>query len=177
MPKPYFDFQQSGEQADIYIFGDITSFPFVESDVSAYRRTRQLEQAGDLAEINVHVDSYGGEVAEEGRVEDIFAHPATDAARRLVYPGGVSAKQYPAGTRAVRVSFNGGTVYDPLIASLAIECGVKVNILGADTRNIDGKAFGTMLLLLPDNPNEAAKALSYIRSQPNITAEEVEYHA
>ena len=64
MPKPYFDFQQSGEQADIYIFGDITSFPFVESDVSAYRLTRQLEQAGDLAEINVHVDSYGGEVAE-----------------------------------------------------------------------------------------------------------------
>ena len=117
----------------------------------------------------------GGEVAEEGR-EDIFAHPATDAARRLVYPGGVSAKQYPAGTRAVRVSFNGGTVYDPLIASLAIDCGVKVTILGADTRTIDGKAFGTMLLLLPDDPNEAAKALSYIRSQPNITAEEVEYH-
>ena len=110
-------------------------------------------------------------------VEDIFAHPATDAARRLVYPGGVSAKQYPAGTRAVRVSFNGGTVYDPLIASLAIDCGVKVTILGADTRTIDGKAFGTMLLLLPDDPNEAAKALSYIRSQPNITAEEVEYHA
>ena len=119
----------------------------------------------------------GGVVAEEGRVEDIFAHPATDAARRLVYPGGVSAKQYPAGTRAVRVSFNGGTVYDPLIASLAIDCGVKVTILGADTRTIDGKAFGTMLLLLPDDPNEAAKALSYIRSQPNITAEEVEYHA
>jgi len=64
-----------------------------------------------------------------------------------------------------------------LIASLAIDCGVKVTILGADTRTIDGKAFGTMLLLLPDDPNEAAKALSYIRSQPNITAEEVEYHA
>ena len=119
----------------------------------------------------------GGAVAEGGRVEDIFAHPSTDAARRLVYPGGVSVKQYPTGTRAVRVSFNGGTVYDPLIASLAIDCGVKVTILGADTRTIDGKAFGTMLLLLPDDPNEAAKALSYIRSQPNITAEEVEYHA
>lgn len=119
----------------------------------------------------------GGAVAEEGRVEDIFAHPSTDAARRLVYPGGVSVKQYSTGTRAVRVSFNGGTVYDPIIASLAIDCGVKVTILGADTRSIDGKAFGTMLLLLPDDPNEAAKALSYIRSQPNITAEEVEYHA
>ena len=110
-----------------------------------------------------------GAVAEEGSVEDIFAHPTTDA--------GVSVKQYPAGTRAVRVAFNGGTAYQPLIASLAIDCGVKVNILGADTRNIDGKAFGTMLLGLPDDPNEAAKALSYIRSQHNVTAEEVEYHA
>ena len=52
-----------------------------------------------------------------------------------------------------------------------------MNILGADTRNIDGKAFGTMLLGLPDDPNEAAKALAYIRSQPNVSAEEVDYHA
>ena len=118
----------------------------------------------------------GGVVAEEGDVEEIFSNPKTDAARRLVYPGGASVQQYPAGTRAVRVTFNGGTAYQPLIASLAIDCGVKVNILGADTRNIDGKAFGTMLLGLPDDPNEAAKALSYIRSQPNVTAEEVEYH-
>ena len=118
----------------------------------------------------------GGVVAEQGNVEDIFSHPSTDAARRLVYPGGVSVAQYPAGTHAVRVAFNGGTAYQPLIASLAIDLGVKVNILGADTRNIDGKAFGTMLLGLPDDPNEAAKALSYIRSQPNVSAEEVEYH-
>ena len=64
MPKPYFDFQQAGEQADIYIFGDITSFPCVESDVSAFRLARQLEQSKNLAEINIHVDSYGGEVSE-----------------------------------------------------------------------------------------------------------------
>ena len=118
----------------------------------------------------------GGVVAEQGSVEDIFSNPTTDAARRLVYPGGVTTEQYLAGTHAVRVAFNGGTAYQPLIASRAIDCGVKVNILGADTRNIDGKAFGTMLLGLPDDPNEAAKALSYIRSQPNVTAEEVEYH-
>ena len=118
----------------------------------------------------------GGVIAEQGRVEDIFSNPSTDAARRLVYPGGVSVEQYPVGTHAIRVAFNGGTAYQPLIASLAIDCGVKVNILGADTRNIDGKAFGTMLLGLPDDPNDAARALSYIRSQPNVTAEEVEYH-
>ena len=117
-----------------------------------------------------------GVLQESGTVEDIFSNPHTDAARRLVYPGGVSLEQYPAGTHAVRVAFNGGTAYQPLIASLAIDLGVKVNILGADTRNIEGRAFGTMLLGLPDDPNEAAKALSYIRAQPNVSAEEVEYH-
>lgn len=64
MPKPYFDMQQSGEEANIYIFGDITSFRCIENDVSAYHLANQLEQAGNLAEINVHVDSYGGEVSE-----------------------------------------------------------------------------------------------------------------
>ena len=54
---------------------------------------------------------------------------------------------------------------------------MKVNILGADTRNIDGKAFGTMLLGLPTYPEEAAKAMAYIKSQPNVTMEEVhDYH-
>ena len=80
-------------------------------------------------------------------------------------------------SRVIRVAFNGGTAYQPLIASLAIDCGVKANILGADTRNIDGKAFGTMLLGLPDNQDDANRALQYIRSQPNVTVEEVQdYH-
>ena len=119
----------------------------------------------------------GGVVAEQGDVQEIFSNPSTDAARRLVYPGGVTPAQYPASTHVIRISFNGGTAYDPLIASLAIDCGVKVNILGADTRNVGGRAIGTMLLGLPENPNEAAKALSYIRAQKNITVEEVpDYH-
>ena len=136
--------------------------------------THQMSVIEDICSRVAILD--GGVVAEQGDVEEIFSNPKTDAARRLVYPGGTSIEQYPAGTHAVRVAFNGGTAYQPLIASLAIDCGVKVNILGADTRNIDGKAFGNMLLGLPDDPNEAAKALSYIRSQPNVTAEEVEYH-
>ena len=118
-----------------------------------------------------------GKVAETGTVEDIFSNPKTEAGRRLVYPEGAVIDQFPV-HRVVRVVFNGGSSYEPLIASLAIDCGVKVNILGADTRNIDGKAFGSMLLGLPEDPAEAAKALAYIRSQPNVTAEEVpDYYA
>ena len=38
------------------------------------------------------------------------------------------------------------------------------------------RRYPPMLLSLPEDPNDAAKALSYIRAQPNVTAEEVEYH-
>ena len=117
----------------------------------------------------------GGVIAEQGRVEDIFSNPRTEIGRQLVYPGGVRIDRLPA-SRVIRIAFNGGSSYEPLIATLAIDCGVKVNILGADTRNIEGKAFGTMLLGLPENADEAARALNYIRSQPNITVEEVESH-
>ena len=118
----------------------------------------------------------GGVIAEQGEVEDIFSNPRTEIGRQLVYPSCVRIAQLPA-SRVIRLAFNGGSSYEPLIASLAIDCGVKVNILGADTRNIDDRAFGTMLLGLPQDPEEAAKALEYIRCQPNITVEEVEHHA
>ena len=83
-----------------------------------------------------------GQVAEIGAVEEVFSNPKTEASRRLVYPDGLPFEMLPGSSRIIRVAFNGGTAYQPLIASLAIDCGVKVNILGADTRSIDGKAFG-----------------------------------
>jgi len=117
-----------------------------------------------------------GVLQESGTVEEIFSNPQTEAGRRLVYPDGVVMDQLPA-ARVVRIAFNGGSSYEPLIASLAIDCGVKVNILGADTRNIDGKAFGTMLLGLPEEPAEAARAAAYIQKQRGVTMEEVrDYH-
>ena len=117
-----------------------------------------------------------GALAECGEVEEIFRSPRSEAGRRLVYPDGVPAESLPE-SRVIRVAFNGGSAHQPMIASLAIDCGVKVNILGADTRSIDGRFFGTMLLSLPDSESEVARALEYIRMQPYVTVEEVEsYH-
>ena len=124
----------------------------------------------------VTILNHGG-IAETGTVEEVFSNPKTEAGRRLVYPDGVPFELLPR-SRVIRVAFNGGTAYQPLIASLAIDCSVKVNILGADTRNIDGKAFGTMLLGLPEDDAEAAKAMAYLAGQKDITVEEVpDYHA
>ena len=118
-----------------------------------------------------------GRMVETGTVEEVFSNPKTEAGRRLVYPEGAHIDQFPA-ANVVRIAFNGGSSYEPLIASLAIDCGVKVNILGADTRNVSGKAFGSRLLGLPQDAAEAARALSYLRAQKDVTVEEVrDYHA
>ena len=117
-----------------------------------------------------------GHMVETGMVEEVFSNPKTEAGRKLVFPEGARIDQFPVAS-VVRVVFNGGSSYEPLIASLAIDCGVKVNILGADTRNVNGKAFGSMLLGLPEDKSEAAKAMNYLRAQQDVSVEEVpDYH-
>ncbi len=134
-------------------------------------------EMGVVEEICTHVAVLEhGVLQETGTVEEIFSSPRTEAGRRLVYPDGVVIDQLPA-ANVIRIAFNGGSSYEPLIASLAIDCGVKANILGADTRNVNGKAFGTMLLGLPNDKAQIDKAMNYIKSQPNVTVEEVrDYH-
>ena len=117
-----------------------------------------------------------GSMVETGTVEEVFSNPRSEAGRKLVFPEGANIDRFPV-AGVVRVVFNGGSSYEPLIASLAIDCGVKVNILGADTRNVNGKAFGSMLLGLPQDKNDAAKAMNYLKAQKDVTVEEVpDYH-
>ena len=117
-----------------------------------------------------------GRMVETGTVEAVFSNPQTEAGRRLVFPEGANIDKFPV-AGVVRVVFNGGSSYEPLIASLAIDCGVKVNILGADTRNVGGKAFGSMLLGLPEDHGEAVRAMNYLKAQKDVTVEEVpDYH-
>ena len=58
-----------------------------------------------------------GVLQETGTVEEIFSNPKTEAGRRLVYPDGVIIDQLPA-ANVIRIAFNGGSSYEPLIASL-----------------------------------------------------------
>jgi len=54
---------ENSDTADLYIFGDITSWEWAESDVSSYGIVRQLQDLKQ-SNIKVHINSYGGEVAE-----------------------------------------------------------------------------------------------------------------
>ena len=74
--KKYFSLASAGRTADIYIFGDITSWEWLESDVSSYTLARSIQDL-DADEITVHINSYGGEVAEGLAIHNSLKnHPA-----------------------------------------------------------------------------------------------------
>ena len=60
----YYSMTRAGQSATINIYGDITSYPWMDSDVSAVNLSKQLEEMGDVTDITVYINSYGGEVAE-----------------------------------------------------------------------------------------------------------------
>lgn len=63
--KRYYSLVKNGNEADINIFGDITSWAWEEfGEMSANNLSKQLEELGDVSTINVHISSYGGEVKE-----------------------------------------------------------------------------------------------------------------
>ena len=63
MNKKYFQLTQNNNEVNIQIYGDITSWEWFESDVSSYTLSKQIE-ALECDQINVYINSYGGEVAE-----------------------------------------------------------------------------------------------------------------
>ena len=113
-----------------------------------------------------------GRVQETGPVSEVFSNPQSAAGRRLVLPEGEKIHILPA-NRLVRLVFNGASAAEPIISTLAIEQGIRLNILSADTRSIGEKTFGNMVLGLPEDETEAARALLYLRELSGVTAEEV----
>ena len=116
-----------------------------------------------------------GEVAEIGEVEEVFRNPRSQAGRRLVSPDMGTLPLSTWEGHVARIAFNGNASEEPIIASVAVELGIKVSILGADTRNVDGKAFGTMLISLPESREEKRRILDYLNDHDGITAEEVKH--
>ncbi len=117
----------------------------------------------------------GGVVAEEGTVGAVFASPKSEAARRLVFPNGTDLEvSNPSAETRLRVIFNGAKAAGtPLIATMASEKHILVNIVSASTRSIEDRAYGSMLLGVPGDADQVQDTIAYLRSVPNIIVEEV----
>ena len=105
-----------------------------------------------------------GMIAETGSVEEVFFHPQTDEARRLVIPEAMQPGQL-LHSRLYRIIFNGRSSFEPVIGNLVLECGSPVNIMFADTRDIGGSAFGQMVLQLPDDEEITRRILEHAKAK------------
>ena len=111
-------------------------------------------------------------IAELGDVRDIFAHPKSDIARELILPVAKSVPDAIEGTK-LRLVFDGKSAKTPVIAGLVMECGIAVNILFADTRELDGRACGQMLIQLPDDERQVERVCAYLDEKSIVYHKEV----
>ena len=112
-----------------------------------------------------------GNVVETGSVKEVFLSPKSDIARDLILPKGGAAKNFTGG-RIIRLVFDGQSSFEPVVANICLECRAAVNIMGADTKDIGGKAFGQMLLQLPEDASASERIIKYLDSK-NYKYEEV----
>lgn len=131
--------------------------------------THQMSVVEDICQKVAIIDN--GHLVETGAVSDVFTRPTTEVARRLVYQGGDEVSELNT-DRCIRIVFDGGSSYEPVIANMVLECRVPVNIIFANTKDINGQAYGQIVLQLPDDDAQVQKVLYYLRSK-NLTVEEV----
>lgn len=101
-------------------------------------------------------------IVEQGCVRDIFLAPQSRVARELILPTSEAVSQVT-GKTCLRIAFDGNSAFEPVISNLTLECHTAVNILGADTKNIDGRAYGQMIIQLPDDPVAVGRITDYLR--------------
>ena len=103
-------------------------------------------------------------IVEEGPVKEVFTAPKSQIAKQLILPKnqGVPAAE---GFRCLRLVFDGTSAFEPIISALSRQCNTDVNILGANTKNIEGVAYGQMLIQLPEDEAKVAGIKEFLDSK------------
>ena len=114
------------------------------------------------------------QIAEVGKVSEIFSEPKSKIGRQLIL--GDAARQVKfGGSRQIRIIFDGRESTEPVISNMVLACKTPVNIMYAQTRDVGGTAMGQMIVQLPGDEAEANRALRYLETS-KIPYEEVTEH-
>lgn len=113
-----------------------------------------------------------GKLVEENTVEELFRHPRTNAARRLIFNANNQVKSMKGG-KLVRIAFEESNTTEPVIANLILEFKAPVNILESNITYINGQSRGQMMVQLPDDEDLSKKMIEYLKKSTSIVAQEV----
>lgn len=101
------------------------------------------------------------EIAEMGKVSDVFANPKSKIAKELILPSS-PLTQKNIGEREIRIIFDGESSSKPVLSDLILTCQTAVNIMYADTKDIDGKAYGHIIIQLPKEKQQQDKITAFL---------------
>lgn len=113
-----------------------------------------------------------GKLMEENTIEELFRHPKTNAARRLIFNSNKAVTNMEGG-KVVRIAFEESNTSEPVIANLILEFKTPVNILESNISDINGKSRGQMMIQLPADEKLAGKMIEYLSKVNSIVVEEV----
>ena len=105
-----------------------------------------------------------GEIVESGMVKEIFLNPRSETARKLILPDH-QQDEMGKDRKILRIAFDGQSSFDPIVSELAVYCNELINILGANTQNIGGKAYGQILIEQPENEKTCWKIRQFLKEK------------
>ena len=108
-------------------------------------------------------------IVEQGNMAEIFLNPKTDITKKLIYSSKLTTKLSDDNT--LRILFD-GNIDEPLIANIIQDCNILVSIVYADSKVIDGKVYGQLVLKLPEKTKDIDKLKKYLDFK-NVKYEEV----
>ncbi len=114
-------------------------------------------------------------IEEIGTVDEVFRHPKTVAAKKLIFPKGEYTEIISGSGKYLRLVFEGNSADRPIIANMVLKCGAPVSIVFANTKNIDGQIFGHMIIKLPDDEEVVRKISTYLEIENITYSEEKDY--
>lgn len=133
--------------------------------------THQMSVVTEICKKVAVIDN--GKLVEEGFVEEIFRNPKSDAAKELI--SGKEIRYTPLdsldSSYKVRIVFGENSAYEPIISNVILKYQTPINILKADTRNVNGKAVGEMILSLPDEEALQKDIISYLQEKGLVVTE------
>ena len=134
-------------------------------DITIVVITHQMSVITDICTRVAIIEN--GCLVEEGPVEEVFDSPKTDIARELIAnkQNTYSPVESLISNKVIRIVFSENSAFVPVIANLILKFNTPVNILGANTRNVGGKAKGEMLLGLPEDEDIQRSMITYLKDR------------
>lgn len=110
-------------------------------------------------------------IAEYGPVKEVFQSPKTEIGKRLILGEGEKEAFFGSGRR-FRIVFDGRKAHEPILSELILALHTPVNILFANTKEVDGMAVGQMVIELPENMEDILHVTEFMKER-GIAFEEV----